>query len=121
MTITQLGHGEDFPPNGLSIRLDGGFDIPTGDAQQTEALQNQEDSVLGQCWIPATSARACKKFHVVSSRWLFLLESAAGHGALFSQEKSDALQAKQGGVGLRWGRSFLLEREWPLPSQQCHK
>lgn len=91
MTTPQLGHGEEFPPSGLNIGLDGGFDVLTGNAQQTEALVNPEHSVLGRCRIPTTSARACKTFQVVLSRWLFLLESAAGHGALFSQEKSEML------------------------------
>lgn len=99
MTTPQLGHREEFPPSGLNASLDGGFDVPTGNAQQTEALVNQEHSVLGRCRIPTTSARACETFHVFSSRWLFLLESAAGHRALFSQEKSDASWARHGGVG----------------------
>lgn len=90
MTTIQLGHGEDFTPSGLSRSLGVGFDVPSGNAQQTEALLNQEHSVLGQCRVPTTSATACKKFPVVSSRWIFHLESAAGHRVLFSWEKSDA-------------------------------
>lgn len=99
MTTTQLGHREDFPPSGLYRSLNGSFGVPTGNARHTEALLNQEHTVLGRCRVPSTSARACKKFRVVSSRWLFLLESAAGHGALFSCENSDAPWARQGDVG----------------------
>lgn len=84
---TQLGHREDFPSSGLNRSLDGTFGVPTGNAKQTEALLNQERSVLERCKVSTTSARACKKFCVVSSRWLFLLEAAAGHRAVFLGEE----------------------------------
>lgn len=90
MTTIQLGHRENFTPSGLSRSLDGGFDVPTGNAQQTEALLNLEHSMLRQCRVSTMSARGCKKFCVVSSRCFFLLESAADHGPLFSWKKDDA-------------------------------